>query len=206
MRAPRLAAAAAFAALALALVATPTPAGAQERRPLLIEGKRNLYQRVITRPGATMTTEPRQGAGRPVPGFSVHYVYERRDGFLLVGEGSDGRVAGWIPAERSIDWKQTLVAAFTTPAGRERAMFLRDEETARRLWLAGSRAEDARRLREGANANADGPVVALEPENHVDITRQFYLLPILSATRIENERAEAALALEVVSAPAEKPE
>ena len=205
MRAPRLAAAAAFAALALALVATTTPAGAQERRPLLIEGKRNLYQRVITRPGATMTTEPRQGAGRPVPGFSVHYVYERRDGFLLVGEGSDGRVAGWIPAERSIDWKQTLVAAFTNPAGRERAMFLRDEETARRLWLAGSRAEDARRLREGANANADGPVVALEPENHVDITRQFYLLPILSAARIENERAEATLALEVVSAPAEKP-
>jgi hypothetical protein len=114
-------------------------------------------------------------------------------------------VSGWIPAERAIDWKQTLVAAFTNPAGRERAMFLRDEETARRLWLAGSRAEDARRLREGANANADGPVVALEPENHVDITRQFYLLPILSATRIENERAEAALALEVVSAPAEKP-
>ncbi|MFZ9635236.1 MAG: VWA domain-containing protein, partial [Alphaproteobacteria bacterium] len=191
MKPMRLAAAAALAALALALAQPASIATAQERRPLLIEGKRNLYQRVIARPGATMTPEPRPGAGRPVPGFSVHYVYERRDGFLLVGEGSDGRVSGWMPAERAIDWKQTLVAAFTNPAGRERAMFLRDEETARRLWLAGSRAEDARRLREGANANADGPVVALEPENHVDITRQFYLLPILSAARIENERAEA---------------
>ena len=205
MKATRLAAIAALAAVALALVQPAPEARAQDRRPLLIEGKRNLYQRVIVRPGATMTTEPRQGTGQPVPGFSVFYVYEKRDGFLLVGAGTDGRTAGWIPAERSIEWKQTLVAAFTNPAGRERAMFLRDEETARRLWLSGDRAGEARRMREGAAQAADGPVVALEPENHVDITRQFYLLPILSATRIENERAEAALALEVVSAPAEKP-
>jgi hypothetical protein len=205
MKATRLAAIAALAAVALAFVQPAPEARAQDRRPLLIEGKRNLYQRVIVRPGAMMTTEPRQGAGQPVPGFSVFYVYEKRDGFLLVGAGADGRTAGWIPAERSIEWKQTLVAAFTNPAGRERAMFLRDEETARRLWLSGDRAGEARRMREGAAQAADGLVVALEPENHVDITRQFYLLPILSATRVENERAEAALALEVVSAPAEKP-
>ena len=85
-----LAAAAACAALALLL---PVPAPAQERRPLLIEGKRNLYQRVISRPGATLTAEPRQGTGRPVPGFSVYYVYERREGFLLVGAGADQQEA-----------------------------------------------------------------------------------------------------------------
>jgi len=202
----------AFAAIAvLGLLALPwgfaADATAQERRPLAIEGKRYLYQRVILRPGATLVPEPRAGAtGQAVPGFSVFYVYERRTGFLLLGAGVDGRVAGWVAEDRAIDWKQTMVLAFTNPAGRERAMFLRDGQTARRLWLAGpGRAEAARQLRASAGQESDGPVVALEPENHVDITRQFYLLPVLGAEAVETERAETALLLDVISAPAEKP-
>jgi serine/threonine-protein kinase PpkA len=194
-------------ALALAIgLGAPAADAQQQRRPLLIEGKQNLYQRVIARPGAQMTAEPRPGAGTAVPGFSVFYVYERKDGFALVGSGSDGQTAGWLPVERVIDWKQTMVLAFTNPAGRERGMFFKDAETARRLWLGGAdRASEAQKLRAEAAAGADGPVIALEPENHVDITRQFYLLPVLAATPVENERAERALLLDVVSAPAEKP-
>jgi serine/threonine-protein kinase PpkA len=194
-------------ALALAIgLGAPAADAQQQRRPLLVEGKQNLYQRIIARPGAQMTAEPRPGAGTAVPGFSVFYVYERRDGFALVGSGSDGQTAGWLPVERVIDWKQTMVLAFTNPAGRERGMFFKDAETARRLWLGGAdRASEARKLRAEAAAGADGPVIALEPENHVDITRQFYLLPVLGATPVENERAERALLLDVVSAPAEKP-
>ena len=194
------------AAAALALAFAGVGAEAQQtRRPLLIEGKQNLYQRVIARPGAQMTPEPRAGGGTAVPGFSVFYVYERRDGFALVGGGADGQTAGWLPADRIIDWKQTMVLAFTNPAGRERGMFFKDADTARRLWLGGAdRAVEAQRLRAEAAAGADGPVIALEPENHVDITRQFYLLPVLAATPVENERAERALLLDVVSAPAER--
>jgi hypothetical protein len=202
------------AALALVLPA-PDPSGsggaqAQQRRPLLIEGRQQLFQRVITRPGATLSPRPEVGApSRPVPGFSVFYVYARRggpEGWIEVGTAADGRVEGWIPAARAIDWKQTLVLAFNNPAGRERTMFFRDAETARRLWLAGpGRAEEASRLREAAAAGQEGPVIALEPETFVDITRQFYLLPILSARMVQDERADDTRLLEVLSAPAEPP-
>jgi hypothetical protein len=47
-------------------------------------------------------------------------------------------------------------------------------------------------------------VIALEPESFVDITRNFYLLPILQAEEIENERGQRMRLLEVASAPAER--
>ncbi len=181
------------------------------RRPLPIQGRPSLYQRVILRPGATLAERPETAApSRPVPGFSVFYVYARRvggpAGWIEIGTGADGRTDGWVAAERAIDWKHTLVLAFNNPANRERAMFFRDAEPPRRLWLAGrTRAEEARRLREAASAGTEGPVIALEPETFVDITRQFYLLPVLDAVTVENERGEEARLLEVISAPAASP-
>jgi hypothetical protein len=84
-------------------------------------------------------------------------------------------------------------------------MFFRDAETPRALWLnTRGGAAEATRLREAARPNTEGPVIALEPENFIDITRQFYLLPILSAQRVENESAHEARLLEVVSAPAQQ--
>jgi hypothetical protein len=84
-------------------------------------------------------------------------------------------------------------------------MFFRDAETPRALWLnTRGGAAEATRLREAARANTEGPVIALEPENFIDITRQFYLLPILSAQRVENESAHEARLLEVVCAPAQQ--
>jgi hypothetical protein len=97
-----------------------------------------------------------------------------------------------------------MVLAFNNPAGRERAMFFREAETPRALWLnTRGGAAEAARLREAARANTEGPVIALEPENFIDITRQFYLLPIISADRVENEAAQEARLLEVISAPAQ---
>lgn len=205
--------------LALPLLAATPGADAQQagtqqqqRRPLLMEGRQTLFQRVILRPGAAISARPEAGApSRPAPGFGVFYVYARQgggaDAWLEIGAAQDGRTEGWVPAARALEWRQTMVLAFNNPAGRERAMFFRDAEVPRRIWLdtAGGAAE-ARRLREAATtaaAGQDGPVIALEPETFVDITKQFYLLPILSAERVENERAEEARLLEVVSAPAQ---
>ena len=179
------------------------------RQPLLMEGRSALFQRVILRPGARLAERPDANAtSQPTPGFGVFYVYARQgsgaDAWLEIGVAQDGRTQGWVPAERTIDWKQTMVLAFNNPAGRERAMFFRDAETPRALWLnmRGGAAE-ATRLREAARANTEGPVIALEPENFIDITRQFYLLPIISAQRVENEAAQEARLLEVISAPAQ---
>lgn len=181
-----------------------------ERRPLLMEGRTTLYQRVILRPGAQIAPRPEANApSDPTPGFGVFYVYARQgsgaDGWLEIGAALDGRTQGWVRAERTMDWKQTMVLAFNNPAGRDRAMFFRDAETPRTLWLnTRGGAAEAARLREAANTNAEGPVIALEPENFIDITRQFYLLPILSAQRVENESAQEARLLEVISAPAQQ--
>ena len=69
---------------ALAAAQTPTaqPPAAQApatppRHPLLIEGKQSLYQRVIVRPGATLSARPDGAGATPVPGFTVFYVYAR---------------------------------------------------------------------------------------------------------------------------------
>ena len=203
----------AILALVLGLFcATPImEASAQQaaRQPLLMEGRSTLFQRVILRPGARLAERPDANApAQPTPGFGVFYVYARQgsgaDAWLEIGAAQDGRTQGWVRAERTIDWKQTMVLAFNNPAGRELAMFFRDAETPRALWLnmRGGAAE-ATRLREAARANTEGPVIALEPETFIDITRQFYLLPIISAQRVENEAAQEARLLEVISAPAQ---
>lgn len=198
-------------ALGLFCIGPVAEASAQQaaRQPLLMEGRTALFQRVILRPGARMAERPDSSApSQPTPGFGVFYVYARQgsgaDAWLEIGAAQDGRTQGWVPAERTIDWKQTMVLAFNNPAGRERAMFFREAETPRALWLnTRGGAAEATRLREAATANTEGPVIALEPENFIDITRQFYLLPIISADRVENEAAQEARLLEVISAPAQ---
>lgn len=186
---------------------TAAPTGA--RRPLVVQGLDGLFQRVILRPGAVLFERPQQAASsHPVPGFSVYYVYARPDGgeWLEVGSALDGRTQGWVEASKAIDWRHNLVLAFNNPAGRERAMFFRDAATLKNLWLnAAERPAAVARYRQEAQAGRDDSVLALEPETFVDITRQFYFLPILSAQRIENERAERARLLEVISAPASPP-
>ena len=188
-----------------AVVVAPE-AEAQARRPLLVEGTTTLYQRVITRPGATLAPRP-DAPGRPIPGFSVFYVYARggegEGAWLEVGEGAEGRTAGFLRASAAIEWRHTMIAAFTNPAGRDRAMFFRDAETVREAWTAPDRAARAAAWRAAAAATPpSGPVIALEPESFVDITRQFYLLPIVSARLMEPERGPSARLLEVISAPA----
>jgi hypothetical protein len=197
--------------LGLFCIGPVVEASAQQaaRQPLLMEGRSALFQRVILRPGARLAEGPDANApAQPTPGFGVFYVYARQgsgaDAWLEIGAAQDGRTQGWVRAERTIDWKQTMVLAFNNPAGRERAMFFREAETPRALWLnTRGGAAEATRLREAARANTEGPVIALEPENFIDITRQFYLLPIISAQRVENEAAQEARLLEVISAPAQ---
>ncbi len=205
------------AALAPSVPPAGTPSAivpSGQRRPLPMDGQPALFQRVIVKPGAALSERPEAGApSHATPGFGVFYVYRRQgstiqgsaaDGWIELGAGLDGAIAGWVPAARTIDWRQTMVLAFNNPAGRDRALFFRDSDAPKKLWLdtIGGAAE-AGRLRAAAVAGQDGPVIAMEPETFVDITRQFYLLPILSAGKIENERANEARLLEIVSAPAQ---
>ncbi|MDR1040460.1 MAG: hypothetical protein LBR80_09910, partial [Deltaproteobacteria bacterium] len=69
-------------AVALAAMAIAAPEGALAQdaaRPLIMEGKKTLYQRVISHPGALVRESPDGAPGQPVKPFTVLYVYERRD-------------------------------------------------------------------------------------------------------------------------------
>ena len=195
--------------LAALLWLLPAVALAQAARtPLLIEGKQSLYQRVIARPGATLSAGPDGTGTQPVPGFTVYYVYARQGGDagrIEVGRTA-GRSEGWLPAAKAIDWKHTMVAAFTNPAGRQPVLFLRSERDQRLLMLDAKAGEKAQALRTAAQSGGDpGPVLAIEPSRVVDFARNFYLMPILSAVRIEREFGPPLRLLEVISAPADPP-
>lgn len=177
-----------------------------DRMPLALDGKQGLYQRIIVRPGAVLSDSPgTTAATKPIPGFSVFYVYDRQTvgttPWVEIGSALDGRTEGWIEAAKSIDWKHNLVLAFTNPAGREPAMFFESADVLRQLWASPGRAAEAARFRDSARNNAGGPVIAVEPDTFVDITRRFYFLPILNAEQLVAGGNQKARLLEVISAP-----
>ncbi|MEX0709060.1 MAG: vWA domain-containing protein [Woeseia sp.] len=179
-----------FSAAAIALLAGfvttfAADASAQVSRPMLQEGKTALYQRVIAVPGAALvdtagdTSDP-----RIVPPFSTYYVYDRqqRDDreWLQVGLNSTGDIEGWLAGEEAVDWQQTLTVAFRDPAQHERVLLFSDRDALKEI-VDENDAAAYRQLRAQAieGTNADSPVVAVQPEGHVDIRRDFYLVPIL---------------------------
>ncbi len=190
--------------LGLALLLGTAAAQQAARRALLIEGKQTLTQKVLARPGATLHATPGAAQGSPVPGFTLFHVYARQgsgaDAWIEVGRDAQGTTEGWMREERSLPWNQTMVLAFTNPAGRERTMFFAEGPVLRRIILSRDMPAAAAEVRRAQ----DNRLVALEPETFVDISRNFYLLPVLSAEEVENERGERMRLLEVASAPAER--
>ena len=160
-------------------------ASAQVRRPLLQEGKSALYQRVIAVPGAELASAPGDTTNlRAVPPFTTYYVYDRSSEgqreWLEVGVDSTGSVDGWLPDDEAVAWKQTLTVGFRDPEEQERVLLFGDRDALKRL-IDENDAATYRRLREQAAAGdvADSPVVAIQPDVHIDIRRNFYLIPIL---------------------------
>lgn len=150
-------------------------------QPLLMPGKKTLYQRILVKPGAQLLNAPGATTGEPLPAFSVLYVYARRsqDGqsWLQVGAASDGRVQGWIAAEQTSDWKQSLVLKFTERSGRAPVMFMQQAGDVERLIDRTSQAREL--LLQAQNEPEQVPqVVALEPTASAVPQDQFYLMPI----------------------------
>ncbi|KQP11871.1 vWA domain-containing protein [Pseudorhodoferax sp. Leaf267] len=170
----------------------PMSVWAQARRPLLIDGKTTLFQRVLTRPGAALAPSPGGAAGKPLEPFSAFFVYERQEqggkGWLLVGGGSDGKTAGYLPEADTVPWRHTITLAFATPGNRERVLFFRERDGLTKFINADNAAAESQRLaKEIAAKGTLGPthaVIAAEPEKYVDLKSQFYLLPVLEASTV----------------------
>jgi serine/threonine-protein kinase PpkA len=181
------------ALLALVMALGPwTGAEAQSatapRKPLLIEGKTTLYQRVLTRPGAAISAQPGGLGGKELPPMTLLFVYGRQGAgttsYLEVGSNSEGKVSGFVPEADTIPWKHSLTLAFTNPANRERVLFFRDRPGLVEMLNSDRLLVEAEQIRKQI---ADGklppasPVISIEPETFVDMQKQFYLLPILDA-------------------------
>jgi serine/threonine-protein kinase PpkA len=154
-------------------------------RPLLLPGKKTLFQRVLSKPEARLSSQAGDaGQGAALPAFSVLYVYRRQqvDGqdWLEVGASSDGQRDGWLAASMASDWKQSLVLKFTERSGRSPVMFL-DSAEAVQQFLGDTAAARTALHQARYEDNVAPQIVALEPVEQAIPQEQFYLLPIFES-------------------------
>ena len=181
-----------IAAIAAVAVGAPlclhAPAHAQ-RTPLIMEGKTTLYQRVLSRPGTPLVEDPGAEAdanAEPLPPLTPLYVFNRVEmngrTWLEVGRANQSPTDGWVNADRTIPWRQAMTLSFTNPAGREPTLFFRGYDPLVEVVEGPSPGSDAAGLRStvaSGEVPSDFPVVSVEPDTHIDLSENFYLLPIL---------------------------
>jgi serine/threonine-protein kinase PpkA len=161
-------------------------------QPLLMPGKHTLYQRVLTRPGASLAGQP-GAAGRDLLPLERYYVYERHQAngeeWLKVGGSLHCRTDGWLRAASTVPWEQQITVAFDNPAGRERVLLFENEGDLDRIVHAPRPAEEIRPILDAFAAHGRHPkIVAAEPKNFIDVAQRFYLLPILEFRETRNDQ------------------
>ncbi len=195
---------AAVAALTLAL-GVPDAEAQSDRRPLLKEGRKTVFQRVLTRPGALLHAAPGGEGARVYPAFQPLYVYGRDGDWVEVGPSISAPPEGWVRAASVTDWKQNIVAAFTNPAGRQRQVLFDTEDRLRALMGHEALREMQTQILGEVLSGQVSPergVVAAEPPVFVNIVDRLYLMPILDfAQDLHPLNYEDNLLMKVASVP-----
>ena len=170
-------------AAALTLVSGVSAAAGSGRTPLLQEGKKTLFERVITRPDCRLSGKPGSADGEGVLPFSRFYVYSRNSGYLEVGPDSRGHVSGWLEESCTIPWKMQMTAFFTNRVGRERALMYKDKKTLDDIVMSEKALSIEKSARASLGKGGSATVVSEEPEAFVNWQEpgKFYLLPILDS-------------------------
>ncbi len=174
------------------------------RSPLLIPGKKTLYQRAVSHPGARLLAGPDEKAkvleGAVTP-FTVFYIYGEKGGFTEVG-ASTSQAGGWVPSASLTPWPQAMTLLFTERAGRDPVLFFRDENALTKLCQAKDIGAELQKIRQDMSASAGTaaeklPVLASEPGEQAGAVARshFYLMPIISM----KDPFEGAKFLEVAS-------
>ena len=172
-------------------------------KPLLMEGKKTLYQRVLSVPEAQLYENPAESAASAeiVP-FSVLYVYEKDSDWLRVGYDSFGNIAGWVKSDQAIAWNQALTVSFKDPQDIQRVMLFGSKTELQKLVDEYDK-EGYQALYDSVVANQpppDSPVIAIQPEAHLEIRDNFYLVPIKQHEDVYLGNEQARL-LEIASVP-----
>ena len=162
---------------------------AQARTSLVQDGKKTVFQRVITHPGAQLFAGPEQGAPvlrESVKTFTAMYIYDNKGDRLEVGVSSS-RADGWINARDVTVWPQAITMLFTDRTGRAPVLFFRDhaaiDATCRAPSVKKAVTRYAGQLAGKAPLPPDFPVVASEPQETAVAEKNFYLLPVLNVDR-----------------------
>lgn len=193
-----------FIGLIFSLLILPvTGLQAAGEKPLLMEGKKTLYQRVLTVPDARLyaSADASSVSSEVIP-FSVLYVYQHQDEWLEVGYDSFGKTAGWVKQGESIVWNQALTVSFKDPQDIQRVMLFNSRDALEELVNN----NDKSSYQALYQAVVDGkppensPVIAIQPEAHLEIRDNFYLVPIIQHEDVYLGDEQARL-LEVASVP-----
>ena len=185
----------------------PVLAQDSAERPLLMPGKRTLYQRALANPGSRLYAKPSlNAAAQPVIPFTVFYAYGRKElndsKWVRVGSDSHGSVRGWIQEDSLIPWHQALTVTFKASEDIDRVLLFRDRKSLKRLVEKQDLKTYARLYQEAVlgTLSPDSPVIAIQPEANIDIEDDFYLVPIKQHedTYLGTERARL---LQVASVP-----
>ena len=193
-------------ALALLLAAFSALA-AEGGKPLTIEGKKFLPLRVLSRAFSTIYSAPDTGSAtvqENVPAFQSFFVYEKKPAasdldpytWYRVGTDNRGTIVGWMHSDDAFEWKQTMCLSYTHPEGRHPVLMFERREGLEKYTAmpAEQRRSAVQKLYQEIDTGRippDFPVVTVEPKMAVDISKQFYLLPILDFDSLEIDDREA---------------
>ncbi|MCK5417442.1 MAG: VWA domain-containing protein, partial [Desulfobacterales bacterium] len=171
----------------------------QQSKPLLIPGKRTLYQKVITHPGTKLYVLAGNSAKvleKWVKPFTVFYVYQRAsvggEPWLEVGLSSTEGTIGWIKGSKASDWNQALTLVFSERTGRQPALFFKDLKSLQKVAGSPSPGEQAAQLASqfatiqsgSISPPAQFPALAVEPPEEAVSRKRFYLMPIFQALEL----------------------
>lgn len=201
-----------LSALIIALFSVPINAMSQadqgeKRKPLKIEGKNVLPLRVLSRAFSNIYKGPDitgETVEENVPAFQSFYVYTKKGStsdletlnWYEVGTDNRGTVVGWMTSDDVFEWKQTMCLSYTHPEGRNPVLMFDKKKGLEKITKmpADLRTKEVEKLYSDINQGnipPDFPVLTVEPKMAVDISKEFYLLPILAFDEIELNNREA---------------
>lgn len=179
----------AFAVLALLMTA---PVAVAQEKPLLMDGKKTLFQRIIVHPETKSYADAgNTDGGKDVKPFSVFYVYERKNvgekSWLKVSPSTQGENLVWIETAKTAEWKQSLTLLFSERMGRDPVLFFDNsknlENVCERPNVSSEVSKLVKQFQDYATKGekpAGFPILAMEPTDDVGAVARsrFYIMPI----------------------------
>lgn len=176
-----------------------------------METATQLPLRVLPRPFSKLFREAAADDAAVVsanmPAFHPLYVFERRGldlsaaadpkGWYQVGR-TRAEPEGWMQARDVLEWRQALLVSYTHPGGplegRNPVLMFNDraalESVVDDMDMAGRARGLYAELKDGKTPDH---IVSMEPQRFVDITQQFYVLPILQWSQLQIDGDDARL-------------